>query len=284
MASNSNSSKGSSNSNSSVYQLSYDQIILTSPFTNNGNNKVDIPEFTPLFLNKGSSFNLVDFEDFAQYGIVTTSFLQGAVVNPKSVITNQFINKGLLISNAALVELGFGQAASGKDAIAGITNGKIDYDAAIKFGFTTKISDVGAIKGKGNSIIHTNDQSANHANANANTSVNDHSVGDMTVRGTVSTFSYTPDKNGASGNKITISGFDVNGKMLGSVSVVEKAHNTPAVVLTGVGEMYSVTVDNSLRIKSWGGIGIDDISFDSVDPIVTTIGTTKVVDVGTFIV
>jgi hypothetical protein len=255
--------------------------INTSVLVNTNANQLLLTQ--PL-VTKSTPFTIVDFEDFASFGIVPTSFYQGSLVNPKSVVTNQFINKGLLISNAALVELGLGQAASGKDAIAGITNGKIDYDAAIKFGFTTKVVNSSVIKGNGNSIEHTNDQSANHANSNANTSINDHTVVETQVRGTVSTFSYTPDKNGASGNTITVSGFDVNGKLLGKVSVVERGHNTAPVVLSGVGEIFTVTVDNTLRNKAWGGIGIDDISYDSVDPVVVTVGSTQFVEVGPFII
>lgn len=239
--------------------------------------------YTPT-LSFASASTTVDFEDFASYGIIPTSYFQGAAVNPKSVVTNQFINKGLLISNAALIELGLTHAASGKDAIAGITNGKIDYDAAIKFGFVTKAVNSGAIKGNGNSIEHNNDQSDNHANEHSNTSVNDHSVTTTQVRGTVSKFSYTPDKDGASGNTITITGYDVHGVLLGKVSVVERGNNLQPIVLSGVGEMYTITVDSTLRNKAWGGIGVDDISYDSVDPVVTTVGSTHFVEMGTLVV
>lgn len=246
----------------------------------NGNDTVVTPVVTPIVNNtivtsQPLPFTQINFEDFSQFGLVPTSYVQGSVVNSKSIITSQFMDRGILLQNAALVELGNGHASSGKEAIAGTKNGKLDYDAAIQFAFTTKVYNTGPVKGNGNSIGHTNDQSNNHANSNANDPINDHTVGSsVSVRGTVSYFAYTPDKNGASGNTITISGFDVNGNLLGKVSVVEKTHNMGPIVLTGVGEMYSVTVDNGLRIKSWGGIALDDVTFDSVDPVVTTVGST----------
>jgi hypothetical protein len=241
---------------------------------------------------------ILDFEDCGTTGLVPTSYFQGSVVAPTAKITNQYIDKGVVLSNAALVALGLGHAASGVDAIAGISaDGKIDYDAPVTISFVKEVDTMvtttttarsitsSAVKGNGKSIEKNNDDSDSHKNEHGKDPVNDHDSNETVtvnvikstvvtptyVDGTVNYFSYSPDFDGASGNTITVSAYDLVGKLVGSVSVREVGNIVTPIVLTGIGEFHSVTIDSTLVNKSWGGIAMDMVTYGEVhSPVVAS--------------
>lgn len=195
-------------------------------------------------MSKANALTILDFENYGLLGLAPTSYFQGSTVSATSRVTDQYLDRGVLISDAALVECGTGHAASGKESLAGISaNGTLDYDKPITFTFE-KVD--GSIEHR-SSNSHGHDPVTNHYHD-----------------GTTDYFAFTPDKNGCSGNTITLSGYDIDGKFLGSVSYTENTDITKPLVLTGIGDMHRVVVDNSLHNVTWGGIAMDDVTFGTV--------------------
>jgi hypothetical protein len=238
---------------------------------------------------------VLDFEDAMQKGLVPSSYFQGSAVSSASTITDQYISSGFVMEHAALANLGVGHAASGTMAIAPVSAlGKVDYDAPVTFHFVKEVdtsvtktvtqvatsTTFGEVKGNGNSIPTNNDNSIATKNANGATPVNDHNAEVISssvtksatattvtanyVDGTVNYFAYSPDTNGRSFNTITITAFALDGHKVGQISVRETANITAPIVLSGIGEFHSVTIDSTLRVVSWGGIAIDNLTIGEV--------------------
>lgn len=195
-------------------------------------------------MSKQDALTILDFENYGMLGLSPTSYFQGSVVKGSALVTDQYLDRGVLISGAALVECGTGHAASGKESLAGVAaNGTLDYDKPITFTFE-KVD---------GSVTHRSDNSHGHD-----------PITNHYHDGTTDYFAFTPDKNGCSGNTITLSGYDINGKFLGSVTYNENADITKPLVLSGIGDMHKVVVDTSLHNVTWGGIAIDDVTFGTV--------------------
>lgn len=198
-------------------------------------------------VNKSMSLTILDFENYAGAGIVPMSYFQGATVTTAARITNQYLNQGIIISNAAVVELGLGHAGSGKESLAPISaSGKVDYDSPITFTFVRADS----------SLTHS-----------ANTTHGKDPILQHYHDATTDYFAFTPDKGGSSGNTVTLSGYDKHGKFLGSASYKETGNFTEPLVLTGIGDMHSVVVDTAMRNPRWGGISLDLITFNETKSV-----------------
>ncbi len=291
-------------------------------------------------LNRDST--VLNFEDFSLRGLLPAIYTQGSLVKPTSKVTTQYMDRGIVMENAALVECGLGHAASGKESLAGFktigAKAYIDYDIPLTFSFvapvtttttntvtTSVVTRNGEFVGNGNSIEHNNDHSDDHnndhngnghnddnddhngngngndhndddRNGNDNDHINDHSVTESEVvtttsavtsstkfvDGTIDYFAYSPDLRGCSGNIITLTAFDLLGRMVGQVEYVETNDFVNPLVLTGIGEFHSVTVDQTLYVKRYGGIALDDIAYGPIDAVgedshITIVGTPEVI-------
>ena len=84
----------------------------------------------------GNATTILSFEGPLPPGLVATSYLQGTAVPNAARVTDQYLSTGLVISGAALVNLGVGHAPSGTNGLAGIDgNGNLDYDSPLTFSF-----------------------------------------------------------------------------------------------------------------------------------------------------
>jgi hypothetical protein len=241
------------------------------------------------------STTVLDFEDGVSLGLQPSSYFQGSSVTKASLVTDQYQSNGIVLENAALVNLGVGHAPSGTMAIAPVSSlGKVDYDAPVTLHFVKEIDTMvtktatqvaistlyGEVKGNGKSIPVTHDSSSSIKNQNGVNPVNDHNA-DVTIStetktatatattaafvdGTVSFFSYLPDLDGHSFNTITLTAFALDGHMVGQVRVQETSNLTAPIVLTGLGEFHTVTIDSTLINKSWGGIAMDNVTIGEV--------------------
>jgi hypothetical protein len=168
---------------------------------------------------------LITFEPPLPSGLVAMSFLEDTAVTPQSRITNQYGNLGILMSNVALVDLGVGQADSGTNGIAPISStGTIDYGSAATFTFVDP------------------------SNSSA--------------PGVTDYFAIMTDRDGGSGNTTTVSGYDINGKFLGSASSPDIGGVT--LQLQNIGQIHSVVVKSTLINHNSGGIALDNVQFGAV--------------------
>lgn len=79
---------------------------------------------------------ILDFENPLPNGLLPTSFWQGTSAPTASLVTDQFLSDGLVVSGAALVAGGIGHSASGMNSLAGVdSDGNINYDATVAFSF-----------------------------------------------------------------------------------------------------------------------------------------------------
>jgi hypothetical protein len=171
---------------------------------------------------------ILDFEAPLPDGLVAMSYIQGTPVPISSVVTNQFIDFGVSIENAALVSLGVGHAASGSNSLAGFnSNNQLDYDQSVKFNFFAPGGGLG----------------------------------------TTDFFAYSGDLIGGSGNIVTISAFDLGGNFLASSSFTENVQYLSRISIFGVGNFHSIVVDQTLYNTNSGGIAIDLVEFGTISPI-----------------
>lgn len=181
-----------------------------------------------LVLSSHASANVIlDFEDPLPIGLVATSYWQGANVPANSIVTDQYLSYGLVVSGAALVAGGVGHSASGANSLAGIdNNGNINYDIPVSFSF-----------------FRPNNGG---------------------IAGTTNYFAYRPDLGGGSGNVITISVFDLDDSLLGQITYVENTTFTSPLLISGVGQFHKVTVDQTLYNTYSGGIMLDLVEFGNI--------------------
>lgn len=178
-----------------------------------------------------NAVTVLDFENPNAVGLTPMSFWQGSFVNPSARVTDQFLNLGVQVSNAALVNFGYGHAASGTNGLGGIDQyGKLDYDSPVGFSFFLS----------GN------------------------------LAATTDYFGYSPDLAGGSGNTITLTAYAIDGSIVGQTSYIETGTFSPSSPLTisGVGLFHSVTIDQTLYNTWSGGIGIDLVRFGDLSPAV----------------
>jgi len=170
---------------------------------------------------------ILDFESPGSVGLVPMTFWQDTPVPASAIVTNQYLDQGVLISNAALIDLGYGHAASGTMGLGGINqNGLLDYDAPVTFSF----------------FLFGN------------------------VKATTDYFAYSPDLGGWSGNTITLTAYATNGDIVGQTSYVETGVFSSPLFIQGIGSFHSVTIDQTL-INHWsGGIGIDLVTYGDLTP------------------
>lgn len=174
-----------------------------------------------------SAATVLDFESPLPPGLIPTSYIQGTQVPTESLVTDQYLSAGIVISNAALIAAGFGHAASGQNALAGVNAaGSIDYGQSVSFSFFA--------------------------------------AGNRAQSATASYFSYSPDLAGGSNNTVTISAFDEFGAFLGQVSYVETGTFSSPLSISGVGRFHTVTVTQTLLNAQSGGIALDLVSYDAL--------------------
>ena len=81
---------------------------------------------------------ILDFEAPLPSGLLPSSFWNGTLVAPNSLVTNQYASQGIIVSGVSLIELGQGHAPSGANGLAGVGSGQvIDYDAPLTFTFVS---------------------------------------------------------------------------------------------------------------------------------------------------
>jgi len=169
---------------------------------------------------------IIDFEPPLPGGLTPVSFVEDTPVTPQARITTQYGNLGVLMANVALVDLGFGHATSGTNGIAGISAiGTVDYGSPVFFTFVDPLN-------------------------NTLPWVTDH-------------FAISTDQLGGSLNTTTVSGYDVAGNFLGSVSHLE-TDGSVTLELQGVGAIHTIIVESTLMIHLNGGVGLDDARFGPV--------------------
>jgi len=229
----------------------------------------------------GAAKTVLSFESAADFGVTPMSHVQGTAAPTTAIVTDQFLDQGVLISDAAVVNSGFGHAASGYNTIASINiNDVLDYDEPITFTFMAKeevtvTTTTVVTESVATTTVTTSDTSTTDPVVIASDTQTDVAVTTATetttttqlVDGTVDYFAYTPDRWGSSGNTVTITAYDVDGGQVGQVAYTETGSIYTPIVLTGVGEFHSVTVDQTLNDPTSGGIALDLITFGSIDPV-----------------
>jgi hypothetical protein len=167
---------------------------------------------------------ILDFEGPLPDGLVAQSFAQDTFVSDSQKVSNHYLNQGVIISDAAIVALGVGHAASGSNGLAGVSSSnQIDYDIPVNFSF--------------------------------------YLPSDISSKALTNYFAYAPDLAGGSGNIVTISGYDISGNLMGQSSYTETGTFNSLLTLSGIGLFHSVTIDQTLFNRYSGGIGIDLVQY-----------------------
>ncbi|MBZ5613885.1 MAG: PEP-CTERM sorting domain-containing protein [Acidobacteriia bacterium] len=183
-----------------------------------------------LFLSIASCMadTIINFEPPLPGGLTPVSYLEDTPVTLQARITTQYGNLGVLLANAALVNLGLGHATSGTNGIAGISAiGTVDYGSPVIFTFVDPLN-------------NTLPWVTNH-------------------------FAISTDQAGGSMNTTTLSAYGIAGNFLGSVSHLETGGSV-TLQLQGIGGIHTVIVSSTLINHLNGGIGLDDVRFGPVSP------------------
>jgi hypothetical protein len=181
-----------------------------------------------------SADTTLDFEGPLPVGLTATNFWQGSVVAANNQIGNNYLDFGVSFSGAALVNLGYGHAASGTNGLSGISSlGGVDYGSPFSIEFFSP----------------------------TNTS----------IAAATNYFSITPDRAGGSGNTVTLTAYDFTGQLVGTRSFVENVGFLGTLELSGVGNFHKVVVSAGLANPSSGGIGMDLVTYGDLSPIAAPI-------------
>lgn len=165
----------------------------------------------------------LDFEPPFPPSLVSVSFWQGTPVPGNGRISNQYASQGVLMDGVALVDAGVGHAASGRYMLSGISpSSTVDYGAPLTFDFVNPT--------------------------------------DGRTPALVDVFAITTDRWGGSGNVVTVTGYDLGGLPVGSVSQVDTA-SMMTLRLQGVGSFHRVVVQATLYSPGSGGVGFDLLTF-----------------------
>jgi hypothetical protein len=181
-----------------------------------------------LFIANCMADTIIDFEPPLPGGLAPVSFVEDTPVTPQARITTQYGNLGVLMANVALVDLGLGHATSGTNGIAGISAlGTVDYGSPVVFTFVDPLN---------NTLPWVTDD-----------------------------FAISTDQLGGSLNTTTVSGYDIAGNLLGSVSHLE-TDGSVTLELQGVGAIHTIIVESTLMNHLNGGVGLDDARFGQMLP------------------
>jgi Ca2+-binding RTX toxin-like protein len=173
------------------------------------------------------NLTILDFESPLPAGLSpTSSFAQNTPIPSTATITDQYASLGVKMSGVALLNGGIGHAPSGTNFVGGIGSGSLmDFDAPLTFQFVSPI--------------------------------------DGSTPAYINYFAISPDLWGSTGNNVIITGYDLNGTILGVTTYTETG-NLPAdtpIELQNVGNIYKVVVDPSLEYG--GGIAFDLVRFSA---------------------
>ena len=169
---------------------------------------------------------VLDFEPPLPTGPTPMSFIQGTAVPLQARITDEFASVGVLMENAALVNLGF--APSDSNGIGPISpSGSLDYASPITFTFA--------------------------------------SPNDGVSPATTDYFSISTDRGGHSGNTVTANAYSIDDRLLGSVSHTEGS-GAVAIELQGVGAFHKIVVQSTLASQERGGIAFELLRFGPLTP------------------
>jgi hypothetical protein len=169
----------------------------------------------------------INFEPPLPGELIPVDFVEDTPVTPQARITTQYGRLGVLLANAALVDLGLGHATSGTNGLAGISAlGTVDYGSPVIFTF-----------------VHPRNN---------------------TLPGVTNCFAISTDQAGGSMNTITLTAYGIAGNFLGSVSHVEETGGSMTLKLQGIGGIHTVIVSSTLMNHFSGGIGLDDVRFGRV--------------------
>ena len=177
-----------------------------------------------------SANTTLDFEEPLPVGLTATNFSQGSVVSANNQIGNNYLAFGVSVTGAALVNLGYGHAASGTNGLSGISSaGRVDYGSPFSFEFFSPIS--------------------------------------SSIAATTNYFSITPDRAGGSGNTVTLAAYDFTGQLVGARSFVENVGFLGTLELNGIGDFHKVVVIPGHGDPSSGGIAMDLVTYGDLSPI-----------------
>jgi hypothetical protein len=131
------------------------------------------------------NLTILDFESPLPAGLSpTSSFAQNTPIPSTATITDQYASLGVKMSGVALLNGGIGHAPSGTNFVGGIGSGSLmDFDAPLTFQFVSPI--------------------------------------DGSTPAYINYFAISPDLWGSTGNNVTITGYDLNGTILGVTTYTE---------------------------------------------------------------
>jgi uncharacterized protein (TIGR03437 family) len=190
----------------------------------------------------------INFEPPLPAGLAPMSYAEDAPVIPQSTITNQYSNLGVVMTNAALVTLSPGPGVSGSNVVAPISyNNTVDYGSAVTFTFVSPLD-------------------------GSTPAATDH-------------FAFTVSIVGYSGttNITTLRGYDINGKLLGTVSQPDTAGQT--IWMNGIGDIHKVVVLSTLTDHSSGGTALNEVRFGvpyTLPPVGPMFATQSIVNAASF--
>jgi PEP-CTERM motif len=181
-----------------------------------------------LFIATCQADTIINFEPPLPGGLIPVDFVEDTPVTLQARITTQYGDLGVLLENAALVNLGLGHATSGTNGLAGISAlGTVDYGSPVIFTFVDPLNNA--------------------------------------VPWVTNRFAISTDQAGFSLNTITLSAYDIAGNFLGSVSHLETGGSV-TLGLHGIGGIHTVIVSSTLMNHFIGGMGLDDLRFGPVSP------------------
>lgn len=180
-----------------------------------------------------SATNVIDFESPLPGGLVAATHSHLAPVPSGAIVSTQYVGLGLIMHGAALENLGSGHASSGVNSIGGMdSQGRFNSGASITITFV--------------------------------------SPADGTTPATTDFFSVMPDLLNNSDNSTVVSGYAVDGTLLGSATYQETGSITPAfpILLRNIGRIHRVVISPTLHDAALGGGGIqfDLLTFTTVRP------------------
>ena len=174
------------------------------------------------------AYTLIDFDNLP----ATSGFFQGTEIAPQAQLSNQLENQGVIFSTGlganyvAVVPLGLGHATSGTN---GISMAAPDNTVTYDAPYYTLIEFV--------------------------------DPSDPSVAGVTNFASIRGDHAGSS-NTLTMEAFDINGNLLGTDSKPDVGGETVSLSVPGIHTVYILTTAQG----DSGGIGLDDLSFNSPVP------------------
>jgi hypothetical protein len=190
---------------------------------------LDDLSFAPAITPPIPQRTVLDFEAPLPAGLQAIGFSQGTSVPNSAMVTDQYIDRGVLVAGAALVELGKNHAASGVNGLAGVnSSGHVDYDAPVSFSFYSPAS--------------------------------------TRTKATTDYFAYSPDRAGSSNNVVALTAYALDGSIVGSSNYTETGNFSPdsPLELKNLGDFHRVVVDTDL-VRSQG-IAMDLVQFGRLLP------------------